>query len=259
VYKISQQSKNWIVSALIVIVFSVLFSSPLFRRGFSGFFRKLILVPVNFFSNVEARLGNKKEILVENISLIEKVAFLSIELKKYEELAGENERLRELLDFKKKVRYDTVSAEVIARNPNNWISSFYINKGCNDGVKPGAAVCSSDGLLGKVTEAGEDSSTVMLITHPGFKTGGTLKVSRINGIITGAGMDRVKMLYLPVDADIKTGEEVITSGFSGVIPEGLLIGKISSVEKSKTGLYQYAFIKPAVDSCRQEEVLCVKE
>ena len=258
-YRISQQSKKWIVSVIIIITFSVLFSVPVFRDGFIGFFRKLILLPVNFLSSLEARLENKKEILQENKILSKKVTFLSLELKRYESLAEENNRLRDMLEFKDKTDYDTISAEVVARNPNNWVSSFYLNKGEQEGLKPGCAVCSAEGLLGKVTDIGEHLSTVMLIDHPGFKTGGMLKSSRINGIIAGGGAERVKILYLPVDADIKVGEEVVTSGLSGIFPEGILIGKISSVQKSKTGLYQYAFIKPAADPYIQEEVLCIKD
>lgn len=231
----------------------------MFRDGFSGFFKKFMFFPINFFSNLDDRFDNKKEVLTENRINKDKIAVLSLELERYKDLGEENSRLRELLQFKEKTNYETISAEVMGRNPNNWVGSFFINKGKNDDIIAGSAVCSSAGLLGKVIEAQDHSSTVMLITHPGFKTGGMLKKSRINGIIVGAGTNRAKILYLPVDSEISIGEEVVTSGLSSIFPKGIPIGKISSVFKSKTGLYQYAFITPAADSYTQEEVLCIKE
>ena len=134
-----------------------------------------------------------------------------------------------------------------------------INKGYDDGVFKNSAVCSAKGLLGKVAEAEKHTSSVILLTHPGFKIGGMLKKSRINGIVVGSGKGMAKMLYLPVDADIPEGSTIITSGFSKIFPKGITIGEVISVKKSRTGLYKYAVIKPAASSFDQEEVLCITD
>ena len=182
----------------------------------------------------------------------------SLEISQFKELRNENERLRALLKFKKKIGFDTVSAEVIARNPNDWIDSFVINKGSADGMQKDSAVCSSKGLLGKVVEPGRNTSSVMLVTHPSFKAGGMLKDTRINGVVVGAGKGAAKIIYLPIDAKIAKDAVVITSGLSRIFPKGITIGKIVSTGRSKTGLYQYAIIKPSANSFDQEEVLCIR-
>ncbi|MFQ5952251.1 MAG: rod shape-determining protein MreC, partial [Candidatus Omnitrophota bacterium] len=114
------------------------------------------------------------------------------------------------------------------------------------------------GLLGKAIEVDKNSSSVMLVTHPNFKTGGMIREGRVNGIVEGAGKGTIRMLYIPLDADVKKGSVVVTSGFSRIFPKGINIGRVVSVERSKTGLYKYAVIKPFVDPFDQEEVLCIK-
>lgn len=192
------------------------------------------------------------------MSLRKNIGELNLEAERFKELQKENRRLRELLNFKNRIGFNTVSAEVIVRNPDEWIGSFIIDKGIEDGVEKNSAVCSAKGLLGKVFESRAKTSTVMLITHPGFKAGGMLKDTRINGIIVGGGKDVVKMLYIPIDAEVKKNSIIVTSGFSSIFPKGITIGVVVSVGKSKTGLYKYAIIKPSASSFDQEEVLCIK-
>jgi len=203
-------------------------------------------------------VSDKTKILNENHVLKNKTCELLLEIDRLSELKKENERLRGLLDFEKRIGFNAVSAEIIARNPNDWMDSLIINKGARGGITEDMAICVSGGLLGKVVEVYENTSLIMLITHPGFKAGGMLKDSRINGIIVGSGNGRAKMMYVPIDAEIRISEEVVTSGYSRIFPKGIRIGEIVAIEKSKTGLYKFALIKPSADSFIQEEVLCVK-
>jgi rod shape-determining protein MreC len=68
-----------------------------------------------------------------------------------------------------------------------------------------------------------------------------------------------KLRYLPLDADIAVGDEVVTSGFSSIYPKGILIGKVIKIAKEPRGLSISALVKPAVGISRLEEVLCILE
>ena len=255
--KFIKGQRTWIYVVSILVIIFLLFVPP-FSAGIKKLSLKLLLIPVKGFSGAAEYFRSKRDLQDENAALRKEAGELSIKIGQYEELRGENQRLRELLQFKKSVGFDTISAEVIARNPNEWVGSFVIDKGTDDGIQKNMAVCSSKGLLGKIVEPQKKTSTVKLITHPGFRTGGMLINSRINGVVVGSGKDTVKMLYIPIDAEVGKGEPVITSGFSRIFPKGLLIGEVMSVGKSKTGLYKNAIIKPSAESFNQEEVLCIK-
>lgn len=253
------KKKNIRVVGLWAVVLVVLFFYvPSVLTSFKNLSARVFLFPIKLYSKSTWYFQSKKKLIKENEVLSKKSADLQLELERFKELVDENRRLRRLLKFKEKIGFDTVSAEVVARDPNKWMGSFIIDKGSDDGVLKNSAVCSSKGLLGKVVEAKSDVSRVMLLTHPNFKAGGILKRERINGIIVGSGISTVKMLYLPVDAKIKRGDVVTTSEFSRIFPKGVGIGRVLSSGISKTGLYRYALIRPFANPFDQEEVLCIK-
>lgn len=250
--------KILIFAAYAAVLFLLFFLSPFLFSPLKNIFYETVLIPSNFFSNIAAYFSSKDALMRENNLLKKKIGELSLRLGSFAELRGENERLRNLVDFKKRFGFDTISAEVIARNPNDWVHSFMIDKGSADGIRRNAAVCYANGLLGKVVGTQRRVSSVMLITHPNFRIGATVAVLRINGIIVGSGGDTLRMLYLPIGAEVPVGSTIVTSEFSRIFPKDIPIGRVVSIEKDKTGLYQEAIVKPFADPLNQEEVLCIK-
>lgn len=218
----------------------------------------VITLPSRIFTEAWTYLPTKKSLIFQNDILRKRLAVLALEIQQTKDLRNENDRLRELLHLQKKLQLQTVSAEVISRDPNDWIGSFIIDKGAGEGLKKNSAVCCVKGLVGKISEVDKASSTVMLVTHPNFKAGGEIPGTGINGLVMGAGKDTLKMIYIPMDAEVKQGAMVTTSGMSRMFPRDIVIGRIIAVGKSATGLYKYAVIKPSAFPFDQKEVLCVK-
>jgi rod shape-determining protein MreC len=258
VSKLFAEKRTWISIICIFALIALLLFFPSFFVSIKNFSLRAFSVPATFLSKTGQYFHSKSALVKENNFLHKRVEELSLELGQSKEMQSENERLRALLKFKERIGFDTVSAEVVARNPNDWVGSFVINKGFADGIRKNSAVCSAKGLLGKVVEPGEKISSVMLITHPGFRAGGMLSNTRISGVVVGAGKGTAKMLYLPIDAEVPKGAVVVTSGLSRVFPKGITIGRVVSVGRNKTGLFQYAIIEPSANSFDQEEVLCIK-
>ena len=257
-YKFLKKKNFRVIGSAAVALVVLFFYVPSVFSGIKNLSVTVFLFPVKLYSKSTWYFQSKKKLIRENEILSKKTVDLELKLERFKELADENMRLRRLLKFKEKIGFDTVSAEVVVRDPNKWMGSFIIDKGIDDGVLKNSAVCSSKGLLGKVAEAKDNVSRVMLITHPNFKAGGILKRERLNGIIVGLGTGTVKMLYLPPDAKIKKGDVVTTSEFSRIFPKGVGIGRVMSSGISKTGLYRYALIRPFANPFDQEEVLCIK-
>jgi rod shape-determining protein MreC len=258
VLKTFLRSKIWLFTVLAVAIILTFVFIPSFPAALKHFSTRALMIPVKAGSGLARYFRSKNDLMQDKETLQAKLTKLSLEYAQLEGLKQENERLRDLLKFKKKFGFGTIPAEIIARNPNDWIDSVLINKGRDDGIRKDSAVCSAEGLLGRVAEVDKNTSYVMLITHPNFKTGGVVSEGQVNSVVTGGGKGMVRMLYIPLDADVKEGSDVLTSGFNRIFPEGIGIGKIVSVEKSKTGLYKYAIIKPFADPFYQREVLCIK-
>ncbi len=173
------------------------------------------------------------------------------------EISQENNRLKDLLNFKQKSLLRLVAARIIARSPDNWSSSAVIDKGRYNGIKKGMAVISPRGLVGTVAESLDNASKILLINDPNLGVSSIVQRSRQEGLVNGTLGTNLIMRYLPFDAQIVVGDIVVTSELSQVYPKGLLIGKVINIGKEFSGLNRYAIVKPAVDLTNIEEVLVI--
>ncbi|HPN73306.1 MAG TPA: rod shape-determining protein MreC [Candidatus Omnitrophota bacterium] len=251
--------KRSIVALVVPLGVAVLliFFPPVFNLA-KAVSLKVVTAPVVVFNSAVKYFRSRRSLDRENFALKAKVTELSLELARAKGLVAENRRLKDLLDLKEGLGYETISAEVIARDPNNWIGSFTVNKGSGNGIKKGAAVCSSKGLVGRVADVYPQTSLVMLVTHPGFRAGGMLVETGLNGVVEGDGKGHARLLYLPLDSEVRLGQTVVTSGHSREFPKGVVIGRVISVEKNATGLFKNAVLKPEASAYEQDEVICLK-
>jgi rod shape-determining protein MreC len=175
----------------------------------------------------------------------------------YEEVIRENTRFERLLDFKRKLIFSSVAANVIARNPANWSASLVIDKGSEDGLKQGMPVVTNLGVVGKIAEVGERTSKVLLLNDPNFSVAAIIQESRESGLISGTLQGLCRMRYLSPDANVEIGNKVITSRLSSSFPEGLLIGEVIGVEESQSSPSVECIVRPAVNFSQIEEAIVI--
>lgn len=200
----------------------------------------------------------------ENKLLKSQIVQLETMARDSEEYKNENERLRSLLEFKEKEQnYQTIGAEVIAKEPGNWFQIFTINRGTMDGIEQGCAVINSQGLIGYIFEIGTTWAKVATIIDVDTNVGALLTKTGEQAVIEGdmelSREGLCKMVYIPKNASIMIGDSVETSGLGGVYPKGLFIGRIKEINTQQGELYKEVVVEPAVDFQRIREVLVVKK
>ena len=180
-----------------------------------------------------------------------------------EEYAAENARLRELLAYKQAAhQFDLLAARVIGRDAALWTSTIVIDRGARDGVRENMPVVTGKGLVGHVTEVGPISSKVQLLLDVRSSVGTLIQrsESRVTGIVTGT-MDNPympQMINIPRNADVEDGDAVVTSGFGGVYPKGIMVGRVASQRSDDSGLLKIAVIETAVDFQRLDDVAIIR-
>ena len=159
------------------------------------------------------------------------------------------------------MQFDFVTATVIGRDPGNWTSTIIINRGLADGITKDMPVVTPQGLAGNVISVFNNTSKVQLILDPRSAVGSLVQrpESRVAAIVEGYGPNPLtpRMINVARDADIIKGDKIITSGFGGIYPKGLLVGEAVDVINEEGGLLKYAILKPAVDFDRLEEVFVI--
>jgi hypothetical protein len=239
---------NWLSDIIYNLISPIINILHQLIEGIKDFFITLFSI-----DEVNQELKNLRQ---KNSVLERQILFL-------ENINRENKRLRELLDFKDKVDYQMIGAEVIANSPSIWEKTITVNRGSRDGLEPRMPVITYQGyLVGRVENVGSNSAQIRLIIDHNFVVGGIVARtdSREIGLVKGSGRgDRPNIMdSIAWDADIKAGDVVLTSGLSNNFPPGLKIGEVAEVETDNYGLSQKADINLFMHQITLEEVMIIK-
>ena len=167
-------------------------------------------------------------------------------------LEQENAGLRALLRPTKDPAPQFISARVIGDTSGLFVQSALLNAGTRDGVASGQAVTTALGLAGRVVEAGQRSSRLLLLTDLNSRVPVTVERSRHRAVMAGDNSARPRLTFLPANAKVNPGDRIVTSGHAGVFPPGLPVGMVSSVIDGE------ARIQPFVDWARLEYVIILR-
>lgn len=201
-------------------------------------------------------LAELKDLRSENARLraeLERLASLEPRVAEYEQ---ENARLREMLNFAAPPEYGALASRVMGRSLSNWFSTVEIDRGSAHGVATGQTVVTQMGLVGRIVRVTPHTATVLLLADPQSGVGTEIIRSREPGALVGnasfSGWCQMKLFSR--DADVVTGDMVLTSGLGDIFPRGLPVGTVARVTHGEQGLLTIAEVMPAVDFRRLEEV-----
>lgn len=181
------------------------------------------------------------------------------------ELAEENARLRQTVfhvmgdtipDSGIAVRYlladsgyTFLSARVINNSVNRQYNYLTLNKGSNDGVQPDMGVATVDGIVGVVMNVSPSYSTAISLLNQRWNVPAKIKKNNYFGPMSWDGRDyRYALLNdIPFHVELAAGDTIVTSGFSTIFPEGLLLGVVDSFSKEGGDNFYNIRVKLSVD------------
>lgn len=146
-------------------------------------------------------------------------------------------------------RFDFVSAKVVNNQVDRFKNYITINKGEDAGIKPGMAVISPFGVVGKVKIVSDHYGVVTSVLNIDVLVSALLKRTGHFGTIKweGHNPDVVNLLYIPPHVKPLVGDSVITSGYNAIFPEGIMIGTISDIKKRPEALFYDLEVKLSQD------------
>ena len=228
-------------------------------------FRSGIAAAADWVEGVYGYVFHYGELEQELKDLRAQVGELEEKVREGEEARRENEQLRELLGFQTRRRgLTTEPVKVTARSNSNWASTLTLSKGSTDGIEAGDCVITETGVLvGVVSETGINWSTVSTIINTDTEIGGIVTRPYSAGVLEGdfalMNEGKLKLNYLPEEAQLVSGDEVLTSGRGEIFPSGLVVGRVEGVFTDPSGKTRYAVIEPEVTLDSLIEVFVIKE
>jgi rod shape-determining protein MreC len=189
-------------------------------------------------------------------------ASLLLENVRLREIEVEASRLRDLLNFTQgnpsfEIQGAHVAGRVVAHDPSNLQRYLTLDVGQEEGVARNMPVITDRGLVGRISEAGQGWSRVLLIIDPTSTVSALTQSTRASGSIEGQADGSLVMRAIPQEDTVSVGDTVFTSGLGGNFPRQILIGQIIEAERKDYELYQTAIVQPTVDFDHLEAVLII--
>ena len=145
--------------------------------------------------------------------------------------------------------YRFISARVINNSVNKQDNYITLNKGRKDGIKPDQGIINSEGIVGVVTHVSESFSVGFSVLNKRWGASAKLKKSGTFGPLSWDGSDSeyANLNGIPFHVELAIGDTVVTSSYSSVFPEGIMIGTVHSIVQPSGENYYQISVKLAVD------------
>lgn len=188
--------------------------------------------------------------------LEEALAVYQAQLAQLREKGADYDRLAALLDYNRFGPEDHkyVTCNVIGMDTTGFVRAIQIDCGRRDGVALMDPVVTERGLVGRVTQVSAIGAEVLLVTDPTSRVNARLQSTREDGVVSGQLVGDLLMSFIPIEAQVREGDLVMTNGLGQMLPADLLVGQVLSVSLSENELYQEARVRSLVDFSRLEIV-----
>jgi len=168
-----------------------------------------------------------------------------------EQLRNENARLRQLQSLRGRISAHTQVVQVLYEPRDRFTHKLVVDRGSSDGVRAGNPVIDEQGVVGQVTRVFPMVSEVTVLTEKDQAI--PVQVAR-NGLRSvafgGSEPGTLELRFLAANADVSSGDAVVTSGLDGLYPPGIPVGTIARVERDVKDQFARVVLNPTagVDS-----------
>lgn len=166
----------------------------------------------------------------QNAALRQEMEIARIRLAEAEAVKAENRRLKGLLGLRDNPVKPVATARLVGSTATSARRHAYLGAGAFAGVRPGMAVVSDRGVIGRILETGRNSARVLLLTD----SESVLPVRRAKDDVIafaegrGDGLLRIRLVNLGINP-LKPGDMMVTSGAGGFYRPGVAVAVISTI------------------------------
>lgn len=210
-------------------------------------FQRIVLFPRQMLTTADEWTNAASRIKSENEGLQRQRIALAQVTTNAALLSAENTQLRRLLGvLDSAVDRPTVVVEVLYEPVNAFTRRIVFNKGSRSGIAQGMPVIDESGVVGQITRVTPMTSEAAMLTDEIVSIPVQVLRNGLRLIAFGSNTPgKVEVRYFSSDADLREGDELVTSGVGGVFPAGLSVGRIDEVERNPSSGFARAEANPS--------------
>lgn len=186
--------------------------------------------PVAGWHWLERSMTSRAALEAENRRLRTRMRDLEVRTLRFDALARQNAALLGLKQAVPPVAERWLPADIVDIELGRLRQRVLIDRGTRNGVFRNQAVLDDYGVVGQTMHVGPWSADVLLITDPEHDLPVQIARTGFRTIAVGTGDPNALALpYLPANADVKVGDELVTSGLGGIFPAGYPVARITQI------------------------------
>lgn len=174
-------------------------------------------------------------------------------------LSSEEIETRETITMEEESVFRFTPAKIINNSVNKQQNYLTLNKGSKHGIKPDQGIISPEGIVGVVASVSESYSTGLSLLNPRWNVSAKLKKNGFYGSLSWNGEDYqlIDLQEIPFHVKIAVGDTIVTSGYSSIFPEGIMIGMVDEFSQPEGENYYDIKVKLATNfkAIRHVEVI----
>jgi rod shape-determining protein MreC len=215
--------------------------------------------PVRLAGQVADFFVTHSRLRLENEELRQTRLRLSAQLLELEALRAENAHLRALLDARPRYGHTAQLAQILYAERDPFSRKIIIDRGSLHHVEAGQVVVDETGVVGQVTRAYPAVAEVTLITDKNQAVPVQNLRNGLRAVVFGSGQDgTLNVPFMPTNADLVPGDQLVTSGLDGIYPPGLAVATVVRVERNAAYPFARIACLPAAGVDRHRHVLVLR-
>ena len=215
-------------------------------------------LPNRSVRGIQDIFSSREDLRSRITGLESELIFLRVKTERMAALISENNRLRGLLGSAAKLQDNVLVAELVGVSPDPEEQEVLIDKGSENSVFVGQPVLDSRGLVGQVVEVSPFSSRVLLISDARHSVPVQVLRSNLRFIARGTGIgQQLELQHVNSTADIKVGDQLLSSGLGNRFPVGYPVGVVGKVAFKPGKPFAQVLAKPNAQLDRSRHVLLV--
>ena len=202
--------------------------------------QRITWMPIDAAGDFGGYLARQSSLLSENEELRRRQLGTANLLLRQQHLEQENKGLRALLDMRARQPVEGRIAEILYAARDPFSRRVIIDKGIQHGISAGQAVVDDVGIIGQVVRVFPLTAEVLLLTDKDQAIPVAVQRNGLRAVLAGAGAGMMELRFLAANAEVQTGDILVTSGLDGVYLPGLPVAKVVKVDRDNS--YSFARI-----------------
>jgi len=214
--------------------------------------------PFRAWDWISGSFADRGRLRQENLELTARLRLANLQLQRFAALEDENRRLRDMRENSAGVADRVLVASILNVDLDPFRHRVLLDKGAGDGVFKGQAVLDAEGIFGQVSQVHAKTAEVILISDAEHAIPVQSNRSGLRTIAVGTGdSNQLSLPFVTVEADLRVGDLLISTGIGGVFPSGYPVAEVTRVDRTAAATFALVEARPTARLDRDREVLLV--